>query len=383
MLAGGYWYARNLVAVGNPLPWTSLGVLPTPAAPLQQHTGFSIAHYLTSSGAWSHHFAPGLAADLARWWFAIVGLAIVGPILCLARGAGRTVRMLGARGPRLARRLPDHARERGRPGGDPAGFAFNLRYAAPPLALSLAILPLAPVLEGPRRQAAVIAVLMAALLATMIRPSLWPDRHVLGVSLLAAALLLGGAALVAMRLRAPSRLLVLCLAAVLLLAGAAAGYGWQRHYLRGRYQFNPGVSYLSHVWAYFRGVRDARGRGGRDVRRVLRVPAVGPGRLQPRAVHRRPRPARVVRRDRQLPTVATGDQCRPLPLRRHDPGARPLAPQATEPLARGSLDRHRSQRPAGAEPARPGSADRGVPDPGTAEPSGLRADKPAIILHGP
>ena len=258
VLAGGYWYARNLVAVGNPLPWTSLGVLPTPAAPLQQHTGFSIAHYLTSSGAWSHHFAPGLAADLARWWFAIVGLAIVGPILCLARGAGRTVRMLGLVAlVSLAAYLITPESAAG-PAGDPAGFAFNLRYAAPPLALSLAILPLAPVLEGPRRQAAVIAVLMAALLATIIRPSLWPDRHVLGVSLLAVALLVGGAALVAMRLRAPSRLLVLCLAAVLLLAGAAAGYGWQRHYLRGRYQFNPGVSYLSHVWAYFRGVRDAR-----------------------------------------------------------------------------------------------------------------------------
>ena len=258
VLAGGYWYARNLVVVGNPLPWTSLGVLPTPAPPLQQHTGFSIAHYLTSSGAWSHYFAPGLAADLARWWFVIVGLAIVGPILCLARGAGRTTRMLGLVAlVSLAAYLITPESAAG-PANDPAGFAFNLRYAAPPLALSLAILPLGRVLEGPRRQAAVIAVLTAALLATIIRPSLWPERHVLGVTLLAAALLLGGAVLVAMLLRAPSRVLVLGVAAVLLLAGAAAGYGWQRHYVRGRYQFNPGVSYLSHVWAYFRVVRDAR-----------------------------------------------------------------------------------------------------------------------------
>ncbi len=258
VLAGGYWYARNLIAVGNPLPWTSLGFLPTPAPPLQQHTAFSIVHYLTTSGVWSHYFAPGLAADLARWWFVIVGLAIVGPILCLLPGAGRTVRMLGVVAlVSLAAYLITPESAAG-PAGDPAGFAFNLRYAAPPLALALAILPLAPALSGPRRQAAVLAVLAAALLATLIRPSLWPDRHVLGVALVAAALLLAGLALVAFRLRAPSRVLVLCGAAVLLIAGAAAGYGWQRHYLRGRYQFNPGVSYLSHVWAYFRGVHDAR-----------------------------------------------------------------------------------------------------------------------------
>ena len=49
IVAGGFWYARNLIAVGNPLPWTSFaGILPTPAPPLQQHTGFSVAHYLTS-----------------------------------------------------------------------------------------------------------------------------------------------------------------------------------------------------------------------------------------------------------------------------------------------------------------------------------------------
>ncbi len=258
VLAGGYWYARNLVAVGNPLPWTTLGVLPTPAPPLQQHTGFSIAHYLFSSGAWSDYFGPGLAADLARWWFVIVGLAIAGPILCLAPGAGRTVRMLGLVAlASLAAYLITPESAAG-PAGDPAGFAFNLRYAAPPLALSLAILPVAPILRGPRRQLAVSAVLVATLLATLIRPSLWPDRHVLGVAMLAAALLLGGAALLALRVRPAPRVLVLGAVAVLALAGAAAGYGWQRHYLRGRYQFNPGVSYLSHVWAYFRGVRDAR-----------------------------------------------------------------------------------------------------------------------------
>ena len=87
---------------------------------------------------------------------------------------------------------------------------------------------------------------------------MWPHRHVLGIVLVAAALSAAGVALVAMSGRAPARLLVGSVAALLLLAGAAAGYGWQRHYLHGRYQYNPGVSYLSHVWDFFRTVHHAR-----------------------------------------------------------------------------------------------------------------------------
>ncbi|MFZ0976641.1 MAG: hypothetical protein WAN22_30755, partial [Solirubrobacteraceae bacterium] len=46
--------------------------------------------------------------------------------------------------------------------------------------------------------------------------------------------------------------------ALVALAGAAAGYPLQRHYLRGRYAYQPNVSYLAKVWALFRTVHDAR-----------------------------------------------------------------------------------------------------------------------------
>jgi hypothetical protein len=54
------------------------------------------------------------------------------------------------------------------------------------------------------------------------------------------------------------RTLAAVLGSGLVIAGAAAGYGWQRHYLRGRYQFNPGVSSLAHVWAFFRDTHHVR-----------------------------------------------------------------------------------------------------------------------------
>ncbi|HET7051993.1 MAG TPA: hypothetical protein VFI54_27225 [Solirubrobacteraceae bacterium] len=257
VLAGGYWYARNLIAVGNPLPWTSLGILPTPAAPLQQHTGFAVAHYLTSSHAWKDFFEPGLAAGLGRWWSVILAFAVVGPVLCLLPGAGSSVRMLGLVAlVSLAAYLITPETAAG-PAGDPAGFAFNLRYAAPALALCFAVLPLAPAFDGPGRQSALVVALAVVLIATVTKGSLWPHRHLLGIVLVAAALSAAGLALVAIGGR-PQRGVIVLAAALLLLAGAAAGYGWQRHYLRGRYQFNPGVTALAHTWDFFRSVHHAR-----------------------------------------------------------------------------------------------------------------------------
>src|SRR5262249_40867733 len=78
ILAGGFWSLRNLIAVGNPLPWTSFkGILPAPAPALQQHTGFSVAHYLTTSGFWSHFAEPALAAGLGRSWWAMLATAVI------------------------------------------------------------------------------------------------------------------------------------------------------------------------------------------------------------------------------------------------------------------------------------------------------------------
>jgi hypothetical protein len=261
ILAGGFWYVRNLIAVGNPLPWSSFaGVLPTPAAPLQQHTGFSVAHYLTTSGFWRHFAQPALAAGLGRWWWAMLAAAVLGPLLCLLpqSRSGRnyvhaevssraTVAMLGAvalfsLGAYLI--TPETAAG---PAGNPLGFAFNLRYLAPALTLSLAVAPLAPPLRRPAARTAVAIALAALLAATVVQPRLWPSTHTLG------AILIAGAALVLLAL---TRVRLALAAALLVLV--IAGYPLETHYLRGRYVYHPNVSSLAHVWAMFRTIHDAR-----------------------------------------------------------------------------------------------------------------------------
>jgi hypothetical protein len=270
--AGGFWYARNLIAVGNPLPWTSFGgVLPTPAAPLQQHTGYSVAHYLTTGHFWSAFAQPALAAGLGRWWWAVLAVAIVGPLLCVLpeRRSGTNyrhaevssravVRMLGAVALfSLAAYLITPETAAGTP-GDPTGFAFNLRYLAPALTLALVVAPLAPALAGPRARTATVAALAVVLAATVAEPRLWPSQHTAGaIAIAVAAVAVLGMLALAHRSRARPAIAI-ATAAALVVAGAAAGYPLQRHYLRGRYAYQPNVSYLARAWALFRTVHSSR-----------------------------------------------------------------------------------------------------------------------------
>jgi hypothetical protein len=248
VVAGGLWYVRNLIAVGNPLPWFGFGgLLATPAPALQQHTSFTVAHYLFSARTWAHVFEPALHAGLGPWWPAIIVAGLLGPVLCLLPGAGRTVRMLGlvALASWVAYVLtPESAAG---PRGEPLGFAFNLRYAAPALALSLAVLPLAPVLGGQRRRLLVAGALAVLLAATLSPARLWPTRD------LAWALAIAAVAMLLLFWRPRTEVLAALLAALVV-----GGWWVQRDYLAGRYRFRPHVSYLAPIWALFRGVHDAR-----------------------------------------------------------------------------------------------------------------------------
>ena len=232
---GGYWYLRNLIHSGNPLPWfTDLGPisLPGPDQALGGREGHSVLGYLTDGPVWSGWLLPGLRDGLTVLWPLLLALALAGLLLSLGRGANAPLRLVGAVGLAAALAWLIAPTSASGPEGIPRGFESGLRYLAPALVLGFALLPagLSVRLRG----------------AGMGRPS---NGRILKMPVLLDRHLSGRGA-------PHAGLTLLCLMTV---AAVAIGYPVQRHYLESRYtspSFAEGGLNAAFAWA--RDVDDAR-----------------------------------------------------------------------------------------------------------------------------
>jgi hypothetical protein len=155
-LAGGaFWYLRNLVVAGAPIPEVeSLGPIPLPH-PEQLQEGrpdFNIVHYATDTGVWRDYFAPGLEQAFGSLWPLVVFGAVAAALLAVIRGRDRIVRWVGAVAlfgllAYLFTPLSAAGAE-----GEPVGFGINIRYVIPALLAGVVLLPLERRLDPPRRQ---------------------------------------------------------------------------------------------------------------------------------------------------------------------------------------------------------------------------------------
>jgi hypothetical protein len=171
---GSFWYARNLVAFGNPVPAAhlELGPVSLPSPPLTKLT-YSIVHYLDVPGVWGGTFLPGLEQAFGPVWWALLALAAAGMVAALATGPTRVERMLGAVA--LVSGLAVLVTPQGLgTESDPLFFKFNLRYPAPALMLGLTLLPLAAPLRGAPRLRILLGLGAAVLVATQLDPAIWP-----------------------------------------------------------------------------------------------------------------------------------------------------------------------------------------------------------------
>ena len=263
LAGGGFWFVRNLVAVGNPLPWLSaLGPVPLPGPEEvlpNDREPFSVAHYATDTGVWRDWFFPGLADQLGDLWPLVLVLALVGASLLALRDRVAVLRVLAfvvlasafayLFTPLTASGFEDK----------PIGFASNLRYLGPVLALGLALVGVALRDRAHSRQRLAFGLLVLAFAVALAGHALRYGFG-FGLALIAGAVVISWGAAMLWRSGRVARPVAIAAVAIAAALAVAAGYRVQRNYLEDRYasEYGIGEPGLESAFIWARDVRDAR-----------------------------------------------------------------------------------------------------------------------------
>jgi hypothetical protein len=266
LLGGGYWYLRNLIVAGNPIPEVAgIGpiTLPHPDHLQEGRPNFAITHYATDTGVWHHYFGPGLHSAFGGLWPLVLVAAVAACLLAIFAGRDKLIRWLG--GVALFGLIAYLFTPLGAAGaqGEPTGFAINVRFVIPALLAALVLIPLPRFLDAPKRQWAVIVVLALAYLITD-RPdhALHDKARLFAIAFVIVFVAVPALIWLARRDGAPARLVAAALAA-LTIAAIALGYPVQRHYLNHRFAnltaatSIPGMD-LDDAYRWARGITDSR-----------------------------------------------------------------------------------------------------------------------------
>ncbi len=266
LLAGGFWYLRNLIVAGNPLPAVeSLGPisLPHPERLQVGRPDFSIVHYATDTDVWRHYFFPGLHDAFGALWPLVIGGAVLAALLALLSGRDRVVRAIGA--VVLFSFVAYLFTPLSAAGADgaPEAFGINLRYVYGAVIAGLALAPLPRFFDKGRRQWWLLGALLLVLLLSDRADTVVRDPARPFALLLVVLAVLIPAALLLARGRGASRGIVVGGFAALALVVVAIGYPLQRHYLDQRFRNDvaaesiPGM-HLDSAYRWARGLEDTR-----------------------------------------------------------------------------------------------------------------------------
>jgi hypothetical protein len=265
LAAGGYWYVRNLVAVGNPIPYiASLGPisLPAPARDFELRPDFAVSHYWSDTDVWRSWFFPGLHESFGTLWPVTLAAMLAVGAFAIWRGREPVLRVLGALVLVTAVAYLFTPLTAAGEQGEPIAFTWNVRYLAPAIAVGLAILPLLPALRAtPARRGAVLAALTVVLAFTIGSLVQWHQGHVKGAIAAALGVLALAALFWIVRARWPDamagRAIRVAFAAGTI-AVVAIGYAEQRHYLARAYEDTGAGQDLDGAIRWARDLRGAR-----------------------------------------------------------------------------------------------------------------------------
>ncbi len=267
LAACAYWFARNAIATGNPIPYIgSVGPieLPAPERDFELRPGFAVSHYLGDVDVLHDWFIPGLSESFGRLWPVTMLLMVGGAALALWRGAAPVLRMLGAMVLFTAFAYLFTPLTAAGEEGQPIAFVWNVRYIAPAVAIALAVVACLPAARStPRRLLAITGVLTVVLAVTVVSLVQWDQGHAKGATAGAIGFLLAAGASAWLRSRghlgpAAGRRSVVAVAIVCVAGAAFAGWYGQRHYLERRYENTSPRLQLASTLRWARDLRDAR-----------------------------------------------------------------------------------------------------------------------------
>ncbi len=243
-VTAAFWFLRNLIHSGNPLPWLrEIGPLdlPGPDRGLEGRDDYTVAHYIVNfdSAVWSQYFYRPVTNLLGPAWPLLLGLATAGSVLAIARPRTPVVRMLGVVAAVSALAYLFTPLTAAGPEGQPLAFGINLRYLVPALALGLALLTLEPKLTPERARLPLLGGgILAMFLTSFYSDSAYIWREPFAspaAALLIGVALVGVPAGIAVLARRRGRLPALAAAALAAAALIALGWARQDDYLDSRY----------------------------------------------------------------------------------------------------------------------------------------------------
>ncbi len=262
VLAGGFWYARNLVLTGSPLPAFNidLGLFALPSVHELTTPRETVAEYLGNSDVRNGLIRPALEFNFGPAWWAILGLSLLGMVASLiSRDAfGRMLGLVGIASFVAYLYTPLILGTE----GFPYLFKFNIRYVTLALVIGLVAFARRPGLGGAVLRWPVLFGFGLLLVITQSDDPFWRTAHPeIGVVVGAAALLVAVIQLGPRPARVP-RAFRLVAASALIAAAVVEGAVIHHDYLRDRYtraaalrfQLSPMGSY----WEWAQHVDHAR-----------------------------------------------------------------------------------------------------------------------------
>jgi hypothetical protein len=253
LATGSYWFLRNWVLHGNPLPWVGIDVGPFELAAETSASGRSVVAYADEAEVWRKWYLPGLARSLGRIWPLVLALGLAAMVVVAARARNAFARIgaVAALGGMVYYPFSPLSAD-----GHGIAFEYTLRYVTPSLIVGFVLLP--TVFAGARARHGVMAGFAAIVVANAFaanheRVPAWPSGQVLTAIVVGVAV----CALPVVLSRVPrSAAFVVAIVSALGIFAAVGGRFLERHYTAHRYRDVEGPA--GPLYAAFHDVTGAR-----------------------------------------------------------------------------------------------------------------------------